>query len=111
MERDPQSTNWSTPAALHDADRPSAAGAGHGRHARPYAAIAAVVAIVLLSALVFSTLAVRLHPGPSHGTTGSGTYDCTHGHADAVARAAAGRHLAREHCDGLRRRRLGHCGA
>jgi hypothetical protein len=72
MERDPLSTNRSTHAALHDADRPTSARATRGR---PYPAIAAVVALVLMSALVFSTLAARFHPGPGQGrgATLSGT--------------------------------------
>jgi hypothetical protein len=65
MERDPQSTDWRTPMAPHDADRPSAAGAAR---ARPYSAIAAVVTIVLMGALLFGVvLAVRFHLAPGTG--------------------------------------------
>jgi hypothetical protein len=76
MARDPQSTDWSTPAVLHDADLPTPAGATRGR---PYPAIAAVVAIVLMFALAFSMLSERLHPGPgqSGGATSSGTPTAT----------------------------------
>jgi hypothetical protein len=70
MERDPQSTDRRTPAAAHADDRPSAVGAARGR---PYAAIATVVTMVLLSALLFSALAARRHSDAGLGATGSVT--------------------------------------
>jgi len=70
MERDPRSTNSHTPAPPHDADRPSAAGSALGR---PYPAIAAVVTIVLLSALLFDVLAARRHLDAGPGATVSVT--------------------------------------
>jgi hypothetical protein len=72
MERDPQSTDRRTPAAVHANDRPSGAGAGAAR-GRPYTAIAAVVTIALLSALLFGALAARRRPDAGPGATGSVT--------------------------------------
>lgn len=68
MERDPRSTDGRTSARPHDAERPIAAGAALDR---PYPAIAAAATIVLLSLLVFGTLAVRLRPSHGPGATGS----------------------------------------
>jgi hypothetical protein len=65
MERDPRSTDGRTLARPPDAEHPSAAGAALERS---YPAIAAVAAIVLLSALVFGTLATRPRPGPGLGS-------------------------------------------
>jgi hypothetical protein len=65
MERDPQSTDRRTPAAVPADDRPSAAGV-----ARAYPVIAAVVTIVLLSALIIGGHAARLHPDAGSGATG-----------------------------------------
>jgi hypothetical protein len=70
MERDPQSTDRRTPAAVHADDRPSGAGAARGR---PYTAIAAVVTIALLSALLFGAIAARRRPDAGPGATGSVT--------------------------------------
>jgi hypothetical protein len=65
MERDPRPTDGRTPAGPYDAERPIAAGA---LLKRPYPALAAVAAIVLLSALVFGTLAMRPRLGLGSAT-------------------------------------------
>jgi hypothetical protein len=74
--RDTQPSDVHTPVAPDAADRPAAAGASRER---PYSAIVAAVTIVLLSAMVLGTLAVRFHlvSGRGQDATGSTTAAAT----------------------------------
>jgi hypothetical protein len=68
MERGPRSTEGRAAGAPQDADRP----AGAARE-RPYASIAVVVTVALLSALLFGRLAMQPRPGANRAATAAVT--------------------------------------